>query len=252
MVLVPGELRITKRQIIQMVHMEGPPIRPGEIPTSLNRTQTKKAVRRRASNELRTIADREQIASDRILEMAIASFERWNSRYGKIYYKPTDQLEYELIQIVARAIRDEVAELPVLEVVRLKPRARVDLEEVHRLSKVLTDAFEEGLDYDPKRKHNQRVPALWVDDPTYRADVQALLIELRQLNSELINKRGQRPGRSAIVLAPHINKFLASYATTLGHGTAALTIATMARLLSAAGLTGDYIQQVWSHIKFSR
>ena len=76
MVLVPGELRITKRQIIQMVHMEGPPIRPGEIPTSLNRTQTKKAVRRRASNELRAISDREQIASDRILEMAIASFER--------------------------------------------------------------------------------------------------------------------------------------------------------------------------------
>ena len=137
-----------------VVHMEESPIRPGEIPTSLNRTQTKKAVRRRASNELRTIADREQIASDRILEMAITSFERWNSRYGKIYYKPTDQFEYELIQIVARAIRDEVAEIPVLEVVRPKPRARVDLAEVHRLSKVLTDAFEEVLDYDPKRKHN--------------------------------------------------------------------------------------------------
>jgi hypothetical protein len=97
-----------------VVHMEGSPIRPGEIATSLNRTQTKKAVRRRASNELRTIADREQIASDRVLEMAIMSFERWNSRYGKIYYKPSDQLEYDLIQIVARAIRDEVAELPVL------------------------------------------------------------------------------------------------------------------------------------------
>ncbi len=154
-----------------VVHMERFPIRPGEIPTSLNRTQTKKAVRRRTSNELKTIADREQIASDRILEMAIASFERWNSRYGKIYYKPTDQLEYELIQIVARAIRDEVAEFPILEMVRSKPRARVDLAEVHRLSKVLTDAFEEVLDYDPKRKHNQGIPALWVDDPIYRADV---------------------------------------------------------------------------------
>ena len=86
----------------------------------------------------------------------------------------------------------------------------------------------------------------------YRDDVRALLVELRRLNSKSIDKPSQKPARFVILLAPIINKFFMNYAGTLGHGAAALTVATMASLLSAAGLPGDYIQQVWSHIKSNR
>jgi hypothetical protein len=119
--------------------------------------------------------------------------------------------------------------------------------EVIRHTKILIIALQETLDYDPVRAHNQRPPALWNDDPSYLNDVNSLVIELRRLNSLLEAKRPlkKEANRAVIDLAGHFNRFLRSYAVTLGTGAGVLTLGVIADLLRHAGVDPT---AVWSEV----
>jgi hypothetical protein len=120
--------------------------------------------------------------------------------------------------------------------------------EVIRHSQILIIALQEALDYDPVRGHNQQPPALWIDNPSYLTDVNSLVIELRRLNSLLEAKRPRKKEakRAVIDLAGHLNRFLRSYATTLGTGAGVLTLGVIADLLRHAGLDPTAL---WSVVK---
>ena len=121
---------------------------------------------------------------------------------------------------------------------RTKQTAITNRVEVIRQTKALIIVLEEALDFDPVRGHNQRPPALWSDDPSYLKDVDALVVELRRLNSLLEAKRPRKKEaeRAVIDLARHFDKFLHAYASWFGKGTALLTVAVIANLLQHAGL----------------
>jgi hypothetical protein len=122
--------------------------------------------------------------------------------------------------------------------------------EVIRHTKILIIALQEALDYDPVRGHNQQPPALWNDNPSYLKDVNSLVLELRRLNSLLEAKRPRKKeaNRAVIDLAGHFNRFLRSYAVTLGTGAGVLTLGVIANLLHHAGLDPT---AVWSAIKLA-
>jgi hypothetical protein len=121
---------------------------------------------------------------------------------------------------------------------RTRQGATINRVEVIRQTKALIIALEEALDYDQVRDHNQRPPILWSDDPSYLKDVDALVVELRSLNSLLEAKRPRKKEaeRAVIDLARHFDKFLHAYASWFGKGTALLTVAVIANLLQHAGL----------------
>jgi hypothetical protein len=125
--------------------------------------------------------------------------------------------------------------------------------EVIRYSHILISAFEEVLDYDPVRQHNQRPPALWSGDPSYQKDVHDLVTELRRLNSLLEARRSRKTEarKAAISLARHLDSFWRSYSKTLGKGAAYLTLAVIVGLLSQAGvgLGEGMVMKMWSALK---
>jgi hypothetical protein len=119
--------------------------------------------------------------------------------------------------------------------------------ELVRHSQILIIALQEALDYDPLRGHNRQPPALWIDNPSYLIDVNSLVIELRRLNSLLEAKRPRKEAKRAVIdLSGHFNRFLRSYATTLGTGAGVLTLGVIASLLGHAGLDPT---AVWSAVK---
>ena len=131
---------------------------------------------------------------------------------------------------------------------RTKQTAITNRVEVIRQTKALIIVLEEALDFDPVRGHNQRPPALWSDDPSYLKDVDALVVELRRLNSLLEAKRPRKKEaeRAVIDLTQHLDTFLKNYAAWFGRGAAALTVGSIASLLHYAGLDPT---AVWSIIK---
>jgi hypothetical protein len=134
---------------------------------------------------------------------------------------------------------------------KTKQSAIINRVEVIRQTKVLIIALQEALDYEPVRGHNQRPPVLWNDDPSYLKDVEALVVELRHLNSLLEAKRPRKKEaeRAVIDLTRHLDTFLKNYAAWFGRGAAALTVGSIASLLHYAGLDPT---AVWSIIKLPR
>ena len=122
--------------------------------------------------------------------------------------------------------------------VRTRQGAITNRARVIQHTKILIIALQEALDYDPVRGHNRRPPALWCDDPLYLNDVDALVVELRRLNSllEAQRPRKKEAERAVIDLARHFDKFLHAYASWFGKGTALLTVVVIANLLQHAGL----------------
>jgi hypothetical protein len=110
-------------------------------------------------------------------------------------------------------------------------------------------AFQEVLDYDPLRGHNQKAPPLWNEDPTYLREVKTLIAELQRLNSLLEAERSRRreAKKATINFAKHFDRFFGRYAGTLGTGAAFLTLGVVVNLLQHAGLDP---MPVWSTIRF--
>jgi len=109
-------------------------------------------------------------------------------------------------------------------------------------SELLIRVFEEALDYDPRRQHNQPPPALRLEDEDYLAELRRLVDELKKLNSFLEGLKQKRSGTTAssAMLQKHLNSFLNKYAATLGTGAGVMTLGAIATLLYQLGV-GDII-----------
>jgi len=111
---------------------------------------------------------------------------------------------------------------------------RLALEQI----RTLLTAFEEVVEYNPQRHHNQPPPALWIDDAdslkSYLKDVKELVSELKQLNDCLKKSpeiTAEKPAESASIVKNACKKFVDSYAENLGKGAAALSVAVVTALL---------------------
>lgn len=105
-------------------------------------------------------------------------------------------------------------------------------------------SFEEAIEYDPKRHHNQPPPALRIENPDFLAEVRKLVVELRALNANLatVNQSSARRNsarrpvqKSTVDVAKHLNTFLNKYAAALGTGAATLTLGAVGSLIFNLG-----------------
>lgn len=104
-------------------------------------------------------------------------------------------------------------------------------------SNLLIKAFEEALNYDVQRHHNQPPPTLRLEDEGYLREIKNLVAELKQLNEFLANLGEGRKRKEAppIQLSKHIDIFLKKYSATLGYGAGMMTLGLMATLLYQLG-----------------
>jgi transcriptional regulator with XRE-family HTH domain len=104
-------------------------------------------------------------------------------------------------------------------------------------SNLLISAFEEALDYDPQRHHNQPPPTLRLDDTEYLAELRKLVTELKQMNSFLTDLTASRRAKSGppVQLRKHLDIFLKKYSATLGYGAGMMTLGLIATLLYQLG-----------------
>ena len=112
---------------------------------------------------------------------------------------------------------------------------------------LLLAAFDEALaerNVSPGR--NGRLPVLYLNDPTYLADLSSLAKELRSLVAELKRSAPRGPKRAG-PFAGHLNVFLESYAATLGKGAALLTmgaaVAVLGQLSGGHGLVLEVVDR---------
>jgi hypothetical protein len=120
-----------------------------------------------------------------------------------------------------------------------------------KYSKILIAALQEVLEYDPARHHNQPRPDLRIDDADYLQEIRSLVAELRTLNAFLeTSRRPPKPtSRAVLQLAAHFDRFLQSYAKSLGKGAGYLTIGVIASLLYQAGIGNDLVAKILSHAR---
>ena len=129
-----------------------------------------------------------------------------------------------------------------------------DKAEAIRFARVLIDAFQDVLDYDPNKHHNQGPPALWLSEPSYHQEIHKLVAELKRLTKRLERKTpSAKPPKEPIFrFAKHLDTFLDSYAGAFGKTAAALTIAAAGGLLYHLGLGKEIIDNIWSHLKLAK
>jgi hypothetical protein len=152
---------------------------------------------------------------------------------------------YSLPNTRARAGAAQRRETP--EAILISNRA-----EIIRYSRAIIVALEETLQFDSTRHHNLPPPALRLDDPTYLAEIRSLTNELHQLNGLLEKPTKKTPRvvkQQAGRFGKHLDKFLNNYATSLGKGAAALTIATAVGLLCKVGISQEIIDAIWAHAR---
>jgi hypothetical protein len=218
-----------------------------------NRTRARSILNKRALPQLYAVADKHRTDRREILTMALVSYERSILSYDGRRYKPTDEFELALNEIVERALAEEAAQPPGRKTDKRVKSASVlkNVQQVVRNSNVLIAALQEALDYDPSRQHNQRPPLLWRDDQKYLDDVKKLLNELRQLTAllETTKPRKAEAARTASRLSKHFDKFLQSYAGAMGKVAAGLTSAAIVAVLYHAGLGKEVIDSVWGRLR---
>lgn len=105
-------------------------------------------------------------------------------------------------------------------------------------STLLINAFEEALDYDTKRHHNQPPPALRLENDEYLEEIRNLVSELKKMNSFLESLSNKKRTKSAppIHLQKHLDIFLKKYSSTLGYGAGIMTLGVIATLLYQLGV----------------
>ncbi|SEN89946.1 hypothetical protein SAMN05443254_11388 [Bradyrhizobium sp. OK095] len=120
-------------------------------------------------------------------------------------------------------------------------------------SRLVIAAFDEALEYDVLRQHNEPPPLLLLDSPDYLDEIRKLVVELRHLNSylETVRRFPKRRAEDTTVLRGpvastkrHINTFLGRYASTLGHGAGILTVGALVTLLYQLGLPETVFEQL--------
>ena len=129
-------------------------------------------------------------------------------------------------------------------------------EGVLRYSRVLIEALQDALDYDPNRHHNQSPPDLRVsDDERFLEELRSLVAELKKLNALLEAKRRPISATQQEIgsLGRHFDKFLTNYASAFGKaagkGSWYLLVAGVGGLLYHAGISKDLIDSIWNHVR---
>jgi hypothetical protein len=132
-------------------------------------------------------------------------------------------------------------------------------EDVLRYSRVLIEALQDALDYNPNRHHNRPPPDLRVsDDENFLEELRSLIAELKRLNDLLEIKKKSVPATRKEVnsLGQHFDRFLSNYAAAFGKaagkGTGYLLVAGISSLLYHAGIGKDLIDSIWRHIQLHR
>src|SRR5258706_14250267 len=114
-------------------------------------------------------------------------------------------------------------------------------------SNIIIVALQEALDYDPVRNHNERTPALYIDDAKYKDDIRALIGELKRLNELLERKSLRAAKKPAVNLAKHFDTLLGTYSKGMGWGLSGLTIGAIYALLNQLGLGPGIIGDIFRH-----
>lgn len=208
--------------------------------------------------KLYALADQNRVPHDRIIPMALASYERSTYQYGRHSYKPSDEFEVALISAVRDAVQAKLKSLALTGgskkgTIRNFPQTPVisHRDQAAFYSRMLILAFEEVLQYDPARHHNRPTPSLYINDADYLKYVRELLDELKRLNKELTQKKGQPVPHNVSRLSKHLDKFFSSYAAAFGKGAGYLTVGLAAGLLVQLGFGREMVEQIL-HCKIGR
>lgn len=104
-------------------------------------------------------------------------------------------------------------------------------------SNLLIRTFEEALEYDTQRHHNQPPPPLRLEDNEYLEELPRLVAELKQMNSFLANLSASKTTKDSppTLLGKHLDIFLKKYSATLGYGAGVMTLGLIATLLYQLG-----------------
>ncbi|MEI9993873.1 MAG: hypothetical protein WDM91_04705 [Rhizomicrobium sp.] len=118
-------------------------------------------------------------------------------------------------------------------------------------TRCLIASFEPVTEYDLRNLPNEPPPHLWVRDTEYLDEVRKLVIELRQLNQLLSEKRpiaANQSARRSAKLRKHLDTFLAGYASTLGDAAAYATMGLIACLMYQLGASNNFLAKVFQHL----
>ncbi len=128
-------------------------------------------------------------------------------------------------------------------------------EDILRYSRILIEALQEALDYDPNRQHNRPAPELRIsDDERFLQELRNIIVELKRLNDLLESKkRNVSTTRKEVAsLGQHFDKFLTNYASAFGKaagkGSWCLLVGGVGGLLYHAGVGKDLIDSIWGHL----
>ena len=119
-------------------------------------------------------------------------------------------------------------------------------------SRALISAFEQALEYNPARHHNQSQPELWRGDEDYLLGLLRQIVgELKEINASLRqeNLPQKRTAHTTVELTKHTNIFLSKYASTLGTGSALVTIGLLVSLLGLLGIKLETIHDLLGHLR---
>ena len=120
-------------------------------------------------------------------------------------------------------------------------------------TQVVIFALKEALNYDPADRKNSPPPELWLDDDEYLNEVRKLVSELETLNAHLKSRKSNALAASSVSrISKHFDKFLSSYAGTLGKGAARPHNRIGCGLLYQGGLGTEPIDAIWRHFKSLR
>jgi hypothetical protein len=179
--------------------------------SGINRSALQRVLTRDWLPDLLDVALKHGLEPKGIVHFAIACFERSQYRFKIGYAKPIDQSEVDLIAVVKLAIEKRPDDFGSRDT---GWSSATQMRQARKYINVLIVSFQEVLDYDPVRFHNQPPPSLRIEDPDYLNEVRSLVTELRQLNAVVGSRRSdsRRVKAAASRLGKHFDKFLGSYA----------------------------------------
>lgn len=132
-------------------------------------------------------------------------------------------------------------------------------EDVLRYSRVLIEALQDALDYDPNRQHNRSAPELRVsDDESFLKELRKIVAELRRLNDLLESKKRNVSAtrKQVISLGQHFNKFLTNNSGAFGKAAGKdswyLLVGGIGGLLYHGGVGKDLVDSIRAHLRLPK
>lgn len=201
--------------------------------------------------QLLEVAAKHGLDSKTIVPFAIACFERSQYRFKVGYVKAVDQSEFDLISLVKEANAKNPRFAASTETLR---STASQLQQARKYVRLLIASFQEVLDYDPVRFHNQPPPALRIEDQGYLNEVRNIVAELQKLNKLLASRKssGRQIKSKATALGRYFDEFFNSYAKAMGKVMATLTGGAVVALLYHSGVGKELLDSIWGHLKLPK